>query len=420
MLEQDTSYRPRVPHETRRLLIAGIAALLSLWALARVRFPDQTTTANPVGPLLGQLAPRVRFDDLAAQIATVRSRIDAFVYSVEGPGLTAVRAGTGVALSIVDANLAVPADAFARFDRASGLGVIETNPNTSRAVAAAWSPTGLEQPRYLIAASAGSSGLHVTPIFLSALVPVTSPVWPGSVWALDGSADLPVGTLVFTEDGQFVGAVWAAGQARAIVPAATLLAEADRLLSAPPRVPGWLGLNVAPLTPALTRATGAATGVIVTSLDPRSPATSILRLGDVIERVDDQPTSPLHWHTRERRVGPEERLALRIRRAGSLRDVTITAVAPPPRTQRTALGLTLRRVARGSEVQGVANESVAHAAGLRPGDIIVQAGAAAEPTPTQVRRTFAEIPVGEALLVAIDRTGIQHVIALEKDAPEQP
>jgi membrane-associated protease RseP (regulator of RpoE activity) len=65
-------------------------------------------------------------------------------------------------------------------------------------------------------------------------------------------------------------------------------------------------------------------------------------------------------------------------------------------------------------------ESVAHTAGLRPGDIVVQAGDAAAPTPAQVRRAFAAIPAGGALLVAIDRTGIHHVIALEKDASEQP
>ena len=42
----------RLSRETRHLLIAAFAALLALWILARLRFPERTSIANPIPPLL--------------------------------------------------------------------------------------------------------------------------------------------------------------------------------------------------------------------------------------------------------------------------------------------------------------------------------------------------------------------------------
>jgi serine protease Do len=218
-----------------------------------------------------------------------------------------------------------------------------------------------------------------------------------------------------------VGVVTAADRTRAIVPAATLVAETDRLLAGETPALGWLGVDVAPLTPALTRVTGASTGVIVASIDPRSPAASTLRVGDIVESIDgDAVESLLHWQAHVRRLSAGQRLALRVRSMGAVRDVTVAAAAPPPQVRRLSLGLDLRRVTQGSEVVRVAPGSVADAAGVRPGDVIVHAGEATAPAPAQLRRMFAAAAVGQPLLIAIDRGGTHHVMPLEKDAPGRP
>ena len=63
---------------------------------------------------------------------------------------------------------------------------------------------------------------------------------------------------------------------------------------------GRLGVNVEDLSGQLGDYFGAATGVLVTSVDPDSPAkTAGLKAGDVITRVDDQP---VHDTTELRRL----------------------------------------------------------------------------------------------------------------------
>lgn len=50
--------RSRISRDTRLLLITVCIAVAALWVLARLRFPDRPATANPIPPLLTQLAPR--------------------------------------------------------------------------------------------------------------------------------------------------------------------------------------------------------------------------------------------------------------------------------------------------------------------------------------------------------------------------
>ena len=57
--------RPRVSRETRRLLVAAGLALLALWILARLRFPERPPSPNPVAPVLTQISPPTTFTGLA-------------------------------------------------------------------------------------------------------------------------------------------------------------------------------------------------------------------------------------------------------------------------------------------------------------------------------------------------------------------
>src|ERR671918_398413 len=84
-------YRPRVSRETRLLLSTALIAVVALWVLARVRFPDQPPPQNPVQPLLTQLTPRPTFADLASEVAALRPRLEPLLVRDPASGLSLVR-----------------------------------------------------------------------------------------------------------------------------------------------------------------------------------------------------------------------------------------------------------------------------------------------------------------------------------------
>jgi S1-C subfamily serine protease len=423
MIEQDLSYRPRVPRETRRLLTAALVALLSIWALARVRFPDRPAAPNPVAPLLSQLAPRMRFEDLASQLAALRPRVAAVLHPVIDGGPTALRVRDGISLALLDVDRAgaTAAGTVRAMDRASGLVVIETATATPAPPLMFWSPDRLDQPRYLISAIAGKNEVRLLPVLTAGLASATSPVWPGMIWTLTGDAHIPPGSFVFTEDAQFVGLAWEGDGAVAVIPGATLIAETERLLATEAHRPGWLGVDVSALTPALALATGASAGVVVSWVDGRGPSSGSLMIGDVIETVDGAAVrSPLDWQARERRLTIDGAVRLNVRRQKAVREMTLKAAAPPPRARRVTLGLDLLPVNDGSQVLIVEPGSIAEDAGLRRGDVIVHAGGVNAPSPDELQRLFATSRQGQPLFIAISREGTHHVTTLEKDAPERP
>ena len=77
--------RPRVSRETRRLLAAAGLALLALWILARLRFPERPASANPVATVLTQISPPTTFSDLAAEVDRVRRRVAPVLAEVTWP-----------------------------------------------------------------------------------------------------------------------------------------------------------------------------------------------------------------------------------------------------------------------------------------------------------------------------------------------
>jgi hypothetical protein len=418
MIDQDLTYRPRVPHETRRLLIAALIALFSVWALARVRFPERAA-ANPVAPLLSQLTPRIRLEDLAAPLAELRPRIEGLIQPLAG--VIALRAKDGIGVALAGASADLPGVVIRGMDRASGLLVIETTSTGSvPSNMTLWHAGRLDQPRYLITARAAPTGVWLGPAFTSSLDPVSHPMWPGPVWAIAAGPGLSPGSFAFTEDAQLVGLVWTDGDLLAIIPAAILLTETDRLLATGTHPPGWLGIEVSSLTPSLARATGASMGVIVTRIDARAPWFATLRIGDIIERVDDVVMhSVLDWNARERRIVVGQTFKLHVLRNGTVHGVPVTAVSPP-KAANLPLGLDLRRVKEGSEVVHVEPGSVAHAAGVRVGDVIVQAGDVAAPAPARMRRLFAGSDARRPIVIAVARGDTNRLMTLERDAPERP
>src|SRR5262245_51379034 len=78
MLTSNT-LRGRVSRETRQLLIAALVALLALWVLARIRFPGQSASPNPIPlpSLLSQISAAPRFANLAGEIGELQRRLTA-------------------------------------------------------------------------------------------------------------------------------------------------------------------------------------------------------------------------------------------------------------------------------------------------------------------------------------------------------
>src|SRR5688572_21501240 len=75
--------RPRVSRETRLLLGIVLLSLAALWVLARMRFPNRPSSANPVPPILAQLAPESPFDVISSTIRDLEPVLSAVLVGVD-------------------------------------------------------------------------------------------------------------------------------------------------------------------------------------------------------------------------------------------------------------------------------------------------------------------------------------------------
>jgi hypothetical protein len=300
-------------------------------------------------------------------------------------------------------------------DRGSGLVLVETAVKTRPQLPIFWSPRDLQQPRYLLASSASPETISLQPAFIGSLAPIETPQWAGPVWALPTDAAVAPGALLFTEQGELVGIVAQSDAGRAIVPARLLLASAERLLEAPPKAAADLGVDVDTLTPRLAAAASAQAGVVVAWVDPAGIAASLLRIGDVIEAIDDVAiTKTEQWRVRVARVGGGDTLTLRVTRRGAQRVVQLP-VRAPSEENAAFLGLGMRRVAgQGAEVTRVVRGSASEAAGIAVGDLITAVGDIRAPTPAQIASAFEAIDSGDLVIVGVSRDGTHRVMALQR------
>ena len=428
---ESASYRPRLPRETRRLLLTAFVAVLTLWVLARVRFPERPAAPNPVPPILDQLTGPPTFAELAARVGELRGRLsDSLVTLVSVRNDTRASDGGSVQRSVglrIRDDLAVtvlapttrragaaPPGVVAE-DRASGLMLVETAMKTRPQLPIFWSPRDLQQPRYLLASSAAPEDISLQPTFIGSLAPIETPQWAGAVWALPMDAAVSPGALLFTEQGELVGVVVQSDAGPAIVPARVLLAAAERLLDSPPKAAAELGVDVETLTARLAAATGAQAGVVVAWVDPAGIAAPLLRVGDVIETVNDVAiTNAEQWRVRATRVGDGDTLNLRVVRGGAPRVVQLLVRAPSAENA-AFLGLGMRRVVRvGTEVTRVVHGSASEAAGIVTGDLITAIGNISAPTPAQIASAFEGTDSGKLVIVAVQRNGAHRVMALQR------
>jgi hypothetical protein len=299
-------------------------------------------------------------------------------------------------------------------DPATRLAVVSVSGQPVASAPTSWTPRRAQQPRYLTASTATPTGVSLRPTFVGSLVPTDGVAWPGMIWAVPSGTDLLPGSFLFTTTGEFAGLAVAGGDGLAVIPSATVLAEADRLVSAPSKPAGTIAVNVQALTQPVASLTGAQAGVVVTWLRRNGPASGTLKVGDVIEGVDGRELVNLQqWDARMSRLAAGETLTLRVRRGGEVRDTAIEVAAINAGPGSDALGLTLRRRAGvGAEVTSVQTASVADRAGLSAGDIITLFGDVEAPSPSQVARSYAALRPGERLMVAVTRGETHYVTAL--------
>ena len=419
-LSGNTSTR-RLSRETRHLLIAALAALIALWILARVRFPDSAPIVNPIPPLLTQLSIRPGFAELEAELARLQTRLAPSlvamtgVHTVAGTSPTAVRIDETHAVAILDrASIPAAADLVAA-DRRNGLAVVRVSADARPVVPVPWPEAQLRVPRYFLAASVIDDTIAWQPVIVGALTSIAHPAWSSNVWRIASAAALPHGTMLFTHDGELVGGVTEEDGQSLVVPGVVLLTDAQRMIATgqqPTAVD--LGVEVTALRADLRKATGADHGVVVSLVRRNSPLAQHLLIGDVVQTIGERRVESLReWLNQTGELTAGRAVTLGIVRAGEKRSVSVTPEPSAPAAR--GLGLTLRTIERtGAEVVAVEAASAGAAAGVLPGDLIVAIGRIQAPSALQVTQAFAAADTVRPLILGVTRGDDHHVFALVK------
>ena len=420
---QSEMTRPRVSRETRRLLAAAAVALVALWVLARLRFPERDASPNPVEPVLTQISPPTTFAGLAQETARVVQRI-APLYTVvtvqpRGDEKPVVYPAwpwrAGLALAMLPSAAAAERESITGIDPPTGLAVVRAS-RFEGPPGPIWAPERLDVPRYFFAVTPAPSRPTVTPLYVGSLEAQQSPAWSTEVWRVPVASGIVSGALVFTAAGEWLGIATNENGESLIVPAAAVFDLAAHV-SQRPRAPGDIGFQVQQMDATLAAEIGVAagSGVIVTWVDPNGLAAKTLAVGDVIETINGVPTpTSFAWHVHASRHGAGDKAALRVRRTGELHELTLT-VAPARPMRSGALGLTLVQArGLGSRITQVVPHTAGDRAGLQVGDVVTVAGDEVEPDPASVRRLFENAREGGAVVLAVRRGETRRLVVLRR------
>ncbi len=421
------AFRGRVSRETRQLLAAALVALLALWVLARIRFPGQSPSPNPIPSLLSQLSSAPRFANLAGEIAELRDRLSTTWLTVAASSggditdstpkqLTAMRLRSNAAIVLLRRGdqLSNQEEVIAA-DRVTGLAIVRTKEDVTPVGVPPWMPPSLNSPQYFMATLGTPSGVFLRPVLVGSLHETHSPAWPGAIWSVPDDTDLTTSSFVFTTSGEIAGLVVQEPSGLAIVPWEIVREEATHIIDGERAPAVDLHLEVRPLTLTLAKATGANQGVVVAWVDPRGPAAKHIHVGDVIESVNARAIAHARdWEVASSRlpVGP---LVMHVRRGGKSLDVQFTVPAASTSAPGSSLGLEMKTVPGvGTTVVRIDPGSAASAARLQEGDIITLVGRITAPTAAQMSNAFRSARTGEAIMLAITRGRTHLVVGLVK------
>jgi hypothetical protein len=417
-------------------------SVVALLLLARLRFPQTAVPAapSPAAPALERLAARATFDELAGIITDLQRRVSPTMVVLplrrDDPLLDVPIDATEIGVRPPRAAIAVriePSIAIAPFWPGTRIEPIRGGDNVSviaidelrqllvlqvPAGAAAVPPSGAEPfpaPSYLAAAESGRTGVALRPLFVSRADPVADSRWDGRRLGLGPLAIQP-GAFVFSLPGELLGMVHDAPDGASLITTRMLIEHAARLQREGSVRRGTLGFSVQPLTPALARATGTTTGVVVAYVAAAGPAAAALRVGDIVETVDGEPvTEVAALAVRLNAVAAGGSISFGVIRRATRFQVQLTASADPPRPPaRDTLGLTLQFVRDvGAEVVVVEPGTAAATAGLQSGDLITEVNGARPRQLSDISRAWAA-PDKLPVLLGVRRAGRPLVVALER------
>ena len=414
--------------ETRLLLVTIAVSVATLLLLARFRFPeDDIQPTDPAPAPLERLAARATYDELATIMADLERRIgpalEILALQTDRPGAMYVAAprltsDRAVALVARDERLApVTGDtAPVIIARDPSLEAAVLQVSGASEVVAIRSGTPRPGPRYLAIVEGTAQGPAVRPVYIGRTDVFQDPRGSGALFSVVAAQQtIPRGAAVFNLEGAFIGLASERAGTLTIVPAETLrkLAESAQPQAAPP---GDLGIEVQPLTPALARAAGADTGVMVSYVHPDGPAAGILQTSDVIQALDTtRITTVAGFQQVAYSRAPGTAVSIDIVRRGTPSTLKVTAVPPMSGEGAADLGALLRTLgSAGTEVIRVLPDGAAARSGLQPGDIIVALEGRNNPASRDIERAFRSLPAGGALLVTIERAARHRVLTLEK------
>ena len=238
----------RSSRDTRLLVLVIAIALAVLFVLAQFRFPEATVRpAAPTTGLLDRLSVRDGYDDLASAVEATLSRVAPGIVQLEiaaepqksGRGkptvdppppnlrVVAVRITAELALATIPAGYQVvpggenqigirAADAL----REMVVAYVRPRDAADRPPAPA---TDFDGFKYVALVEPASGGPTASPLFLGRIDFQVDERWGGDLLIPGGSSTLPIGALIYTLDGRFIGMVisWPDGSRR-IVPAEVL------------------------------------------------------------------------------------------------------------------------------------------------------------------------------------------------------
>lgn len=229
-----------------------------------------------------------------------------------------------------------------------------------------------------------------------------------------------INTAIFTPSGGNVGIGFA-------IPASTAEYVMEQLIRFGEVRRGSLGIDVQQLDERLREALGvsASAGVVITSLDPDSPAERAgLRAGDVIVAIDERPVrDPQSLRNIEGLLAIGTEVSVAYLREGAERSTRLEMAENLDerisglRLDQRLDGLTLvylqtRRNTGGVVIEEVRRNSPTWRAGLRPGDLIVAMNQRSVSDLRQFRERFP-LDSDDPLMLEILRRGVAYRVMLE-------
>lgn len=443
-----------VTRETRLLAATIGISLVVLLVLSRFRFPaaiDAPRDSAAAQPL-ARLAARAAFDDLSLAVRELSSRVTGSLVVVRvstpaledgtppRPGdasprlLPALRVRDDAAVVAVPDGTSIegvlgvpgPTTVIGR-DPVRGLALVRVPVASAPVLSIREEVQPLATPGYAAVSEASIGGTALRPVFVGRSDAVTDPRWDTPVFTIGRGLVGDIGAPVFLLDGRLAGIVGLTDGAPTLVPATAVMATVEQLLNGTLTTTGDIGITVQPVDTGLARLTGTGSGAVVVAVAADGPADGVLAPGDVITAVNNQPVRTAEgWRLRLSRAAAGSRLTLTLRRNHETLNLPVVVRNRPSRGSDTAsaatrpagaatLGLTLRAVAgAGAEVVRTQSGSVADAAGLRAGDLVVSLGANRAPSPGDITGAFEALNRGGVLYLSIERDGQPRLVALTR------